>query len=61
MTFRPAKVEMDELRRNLRRLFGVKPRKPTAKERAAMKRASRDPEEQSKRFKIEDGRVRQVE
>lgn len=61
MTFHPAESKVEELRSNVRRLFGVRPRRRTAEERKALKRASRDPGEQSKRYKIKGGRVRRVE
>lgn len=55
------KVELERLGATARRLFGVRPRRVTAEEREALKRASRDPEEQSRRYKIKDGRLREVE
>lgn len=54
------KVELERLGATARRLFGVRPRKVTAEEREALKRASRDPEEHSRRYRIEEGRVKRV-
>lgn len=54
------KVELERLAATARRLFGARPGKLKSDERAEIVRVARDPEEQSKRYKIKDGRVRQV-
>lgn len=61
VTFDPTHVEVEKLREAVRRMFGVRPRKLTDEERAALKKASNDPEEMKRKFRMVDGRLVEVE